>query len=179
MYGVSPIAVAGSIADEYNTQRGLKGIVDWGQDILLGQLPNFSIQIDDFFNFESKLLNAMHNDVGIGNINIETAVSIYNSNVEYFENKNWDYSDIINYLATNEGAVHIATLVIKRAQNILSQDVSLYPLPLQEAVLMTYYKQGDSYIDRYRANGTKSIRPGEGCRLEKQRAQIIKSLYKL
>jgi hypothetical protein len=31
-HGVPPIAVAGSIADEYNVQRGMRRLLDWFQD---------------------------------------------------------------------------------------------------------------------------------------------------
>ena len=143
-------------------------------------LPNFTIEIDAFFNFNSKLLNATNNDIGIGNINVGTAEQIYNLNSGFFDSKNWNYSDIIDYIASNEGAVHIATLVIKEAQNLLFEEIESYPMDIQEAVLITYYKQGDTYIKRFKANkDSKNIRPGEGCRTASQRQALIQKLYKL
>lgn len=156
---------------------------NWVQDIYVNSVPNPFIVLDAYFNFNSKLLNATRNDIGIGNINVATANSIYNKYKSTFDNKNWNYSDIINYISSNEGTVHLATLVIKQAQELLKAEVKGYPDDMKEAVYVTYYKQGDSYIERFNLNKKRNknskIKPGEGCRVAGQRQAILNVLYKL
>jgi len=52
-----------------------------------------------------------------------------------------------------------------------------------EAVLVTYYKHGDAYVNRFlqkspsdAADAVKFIRPGEGCRVLVQRERFKKAL---
>jgi hypothetical protein len=55
-----------------------------------------------------------------------------------------------------------------------------YSQKRQEAVLMTYYKQGDFYLNNYKqklaANSQSKIAPGEGCRVCLQRDRFLKAL---
>jgi hypothetical protein len=61
-HGVPPIAVAGSIADEYNIQRGARKIWDWLQDrIVFTRMPASWIGRDFKIGFKSRLLNATRN----------------------------------------------------------------------------------------------------------------------
>jgi hypothetical protein len=180
-YSVPPVAVAGSIADEYNTRTGPKAIIDWLQDeVLLNFMPNFAIEIDGFFNFESKLLNATHHDIGIGNIKLETAKEIYEKQKDFFENKDWNYTNIIDYIRSNEGTVHFASLVIKQAKEKMQDYILDYSDSKFEAVLITYYKQGEDYFKRFSkrllTDPSARIEPGEGCRVCKQRILFLSAL---
>ncbi len=180
-YDVPPVAVAGSIADEYNTRTGAKAVVDWIQDeVLLDFMPNFAIEVDAYFGFQSKLLNATKHDIGLGNIKIETAKEIYEQYPQEFENKNMDYSDIVDYIMSNEGTVHMAALVIRKAKKIFEFDVLDKPQGDVEAIYVTYYKQGDSYVDRYNAkkltDPSHDLKPGEGCRVCLQREKFLNIL---
>jgi hypothetical protein len=180
-YSVPPVAVAGSIADEYNTRIGAKAVFDWLQDeVLLNFMPNFAIEIDAFFNCKSKLLNATQHDIGIGNIKIETAKEIYEKQKYFFENKKWNYTNIIDYIRSNEGTVHFATLVIRQAKEKMQDYILDYSDSRFEAVLITYYKQGESYFKRFLERLHKypsaRIEPGEGCRVCKQRILFLSAL---
>ncbi len=180
-YDVPPVAVAGAIADEYNTREGMHAFVDWIQDsLLMNILPNFAIEVDAYFGFDSKLLNATKHDIGIGNIKVETAKQIYEDYQEYFENKSWDYNDICDYILTNEGTVHFAALVIRRAKDYMVDYVNGYSDKGKEAVYITYYKQGDGYIQRFESalldEPTRRIQPGEGCRTCLQRERFMSIL---
>ena len=182
-YSVPPIAVAGSIADEYNiiNESKFRQMIDSFQDnYLIKYMSNDQIEFDTYFNFESKFLNATKHDLGIGNIKLETAKKIYHDNINTFKSKKWDYTDIVRYIETNEGTVHLASLVIKKAQEKLNSYISDYCDCKKEAVLVTYYKQGDSYVEKFlKKKKTKpkhEILPGEGCRVSKQRDKLLKAL---
>ncbi len=180
-YSVPPVAVAGAIADEYNTRTGFKSVVDWFQDnILIGKMPNFLIDIDSRIGINSKLLNATKHDLGIGNIKLETAKSIYEKYKSKSNRNLKNWSEMVDYLLSDEGTINIAALVIKDAQNSLSSYVKCYPQEIKEAVYVTYYKQGLSYVYRYLSKLSKQpgrcIDPGEGCRIFHQRKDFLKAL---
>lgn len=61
--GVPPTAIAGAIADEYRTREFPRSMLDAAQDSVLDSLGEWQIDVDRFFDFDSKLLNAMENDV--------------------------------------------------------------------------------------------------------------------
>jgi hypothetical protein len=181
-YDVPPVAVAGSIADEYNTRTGLKAAVDWFQDdVWMNFSPNFAIQLNAWI-IGGRLgkLGATQQDLGIGNIKLETAKRYYNLNRDQFEKKDMNYADLVDYLRTDEGTVHIAALVILRAAKIFHKDLHDYSSAKKEAVYVTYYKQGPTYLTRFQnalaADPAKRIEPGEGCRVLLQRKRFLKEL---
>lgn len=182
-YSVPPIAIAGSIADEYNiiNESNSAMFINWLQDdVVINFMPNFAIEFDVYIGGNSKLNNATKHDLGIGNIKLETAKNLYNRYQQEFNAKNWNYKDIVDYIQSNEGTVHLAALVIKRAQELLNQYMLAYCDCKKEAVLVTYYKQGDKYISKFLQNKKRNpnhrIAPGEGCRVSLQREKIFKSL---
>jgi len=178
---VPPVAVAGAIADEYNTRTFPKSVVDWFQDeVLLNWMPSSWIELDAKIGSDSKFLNATKHDIGIGNIKIETAKRIYETNKQGFGKKLNNWSELVDYLRTPCGSVHIASLVIRKGQSLLANYINTYSQDMKEAVLVTYYKQGPSYVSRYLSNKTKDtekqIFPGEGCRVYFQREKIKAAL---
>jgi hypothetical protein len=180
-YDVPPIAVAGSIADEYNTRTGVRSAVDWFQDrVLLNYMPNFFIEVDAWAGFNTKLLNSTKHDIGIGNIKLETAKLIYEQYKYTFQKNDMDYSDLVDYILTDQGTVHVAALVIKKAREELDSYLEDYPDEVKEAVYVTYYKQGPSYLQRFlKARETdpdRRLKPGEGCRVFRQRDRFAKIL---
>lgn len=180
--GVPPIAVAGSIADEYNTRVGLRQFVDWFQDELLlnSLLPSFAIEVDHRIGFESKMLNATMHDIGIGNIKVATARQMYEANKSSFNANLDEWSDLVDYILTDGGTIHIAALVIKQGMTELAGQLRDRPADVQEAILVTYYKQGPAYAKRFAErlrNAPKStIQPGEGCRVFKQRTAFVEAI---
>ena len=178
-YGVPPIAVAGAIADEYNTQTGLKGVGDWIQDeVLLNTMSNSQVELDVWIGSDSKFFNATKHDIGVGNIKLETAKRLYDQYPGEFERKDWGYADIVDYLRTEKGTAHMAALYIAHAQRELSSHVASLCPDAKEAVLVTYYKQGPAYLKRFLAAKTlepdREIKPGEGCRVWLQRNKFEK-----
>ena len=180
-YNVPPIAVAGAIADEYNTRTMYKGVFDWFQDeILLNWMPSSFISLDAKIGINSKWLNATKHDIGIGNIKLETAMRVYERHKSKFGKTINSWEELVDYIRTDAGTIHIATLVIKRAQFLFAPYIKNYSDDLKEAVFVTYYKQGPSYLARFRSKPpylrSKGITPGEGCRVYFQRDEFKKAL---
>lgn len=179
-YSVSPVAIAGSIADEYNiiNESDKAKFINWLQDdIVINFMPNFAIEFDVFIGGSSKLTNAAKHDLGIGNIKLETAKKLYDQYKSEFKSKDLNYKDIVNYIQSNEGTVHLAALVIRKAQDIFTKYISGYCICKKEAVLVTYYKQGELYLKKFlnarKIDPKHQIQPGEGCRVCLQREKII------
>jgi hypothetical protein len=179
-YGVPPEAVAGAIADEYNTQTGLKGAVDWFQDeVLLNWMPEFAIELDVWVGADSKLLNATKHDLGKGNIKLETAKSLLDKYPEEFP-EGMDYGGLVDLLRTDAGTSQLAAMVIREAQIELDPYLEGYSPEEKEAIYVTYYKQGPSYVQRYldalEQDPEHRIGPGEGCGTFLQREQLRQAL---
>ncbi|KQT21512.1 hypothetical protein ASG22_15260 [Chryseobacterium sp. Leaf405] len=182
-YSVPAVAIAGSIADEYNiiNESDSGKFINWLQDdIVINFMPNFAIEFDVYIGGTSKLNNATKHDLGIGNIKLETAKKLYDQYKTEFKRNDLNYKDIVSYIQSNEGTVHLATLVIRKAQGLFEKYVSEYCNCKKEAVYVTYYKQGDLYLKKFLAakknNPKHKILPGEGCRVSLQREKIINSL---
>lgn len=175
-YDVPAIAVAGAIADEYNTQRGVKGYIDWVQNWYIGTLSSHAIEMDARIGMKSKLFNATLSDVGKGNIKLDTAKDMYRRYGHIMGKKLDDWEELVEYLLTEEGTVQFAAIVIKHAKFLFAPFLTQHPSEIKEAVYVTYYKQGDSYFyrfrDRPRTEIDRVIKPGEGCRVYFQRKQF-------
>lgn len=185
--GVPAPAIAGAIADEYNTRRGHRVILDAAQDALLDLLPESFIDVDRFFDFKSKLLNTLENDVGNANINVRTALELVQRgelSVPGSPVTDPQVSRIIDFLMTDRGTALATAAVIARAQRLFSTYLAGYPADLYEGVLVTYFKQGDSYYNRamenVRSNPEHEICPGEGgCRFMNNRTSLQDSLSRV
>lgn len=180
-FGVPAIAVAGSIADEFNTRRGPRAAIDWVQDVaVISKLPNCLIVIDAYLGIPSKLLNATRNDLGPGNINLATAMEIYRRNVSSFPKWVTDWADLADFLLTDQGTVLVASLVIKKGMSDMALLLTGRTKAIQEAILVTYYKQGPAYVGRFmsrlKTDPAAELTPGEGCRVFHQRATFSAAL---
>ncbi len=182
--GVPAIAVAGSIADEYNTRRGGRVVLDAVQDVLLDSLGEWMIDVDRFFDIDSKILNALENDVGLANINVRTALEMVERGeleVPGSPASSPRVTKIIDFLLTNRGTSRAAAAVIARAEGLLGSYLRGYPAPLREAVFVTYFKQGDSYHTRaaknVAADPAHEVCPGDGgCRVMRNRSELANAL---
>lgn len=207
-FSVPPIAVAGALADEYNTRfmpdySYAKKQLDYLQDEVIPkgnytELPEpqnnimsssdlevqyQTIKENDPNNIKrttsDRLSNTVAGDYGKGNISLRTAYDMYDEKIDDFPEMS--RLDILRYLATDEGTVHFAALSIKKAWDIMSKYIDTFPPRKQEAVLVTYFKQGDNYRIKFINNSLKNnpnakIRSGEGCRTCFQRQQIAQAI---
>ncbi|WP_395822379.1 DUF4157 domain-containing protein [Archangium minus] len=182
--GVSSVAVAGAIADEYNTRRGSRALLDEAQDAVLDSLPEASIDVDRYFDFHSKLLNTLENDVGMANIKVRTALELTESgelSVPGSPRSAIRVSEIINFLLTNRGTVTTTVAVIARAQRLFDSHLTNYPREMRDAVYVEYFKQGERYYNRFsanlEANPSHTVCPGEGgCRARFNHSQLHEAL---
>ena len=181
-HNVPEVAVAGAIADEYNAV--IDSWIDTAQDWTVDLFPDFYIEITKNMINESetitKLRNPSMNDLGIGNIKLDNAKKIYDLMPTEFAAMNWDYTDLVDYLQTNVGSVHVASLTIKIAQSLFNQYIKNYSDCTKEAVLVTFYKQGPKYFNKFykklQDNPRATPIPGEGSRVAMQRNRILKAL---
>jgi hypothetical protein len=182
-HGVPPIAVAGSIADEYNVQRGIRKIWDWFQDsVVFTYLPASFIGFDFGVGINSKAFNATRNDIGPGNINIGTAREMYLLYKNAFPRELDDWAQLVDFILTERGTVIVAALVIRKGKSDLAPWLAGRSPEIQEALLVTYFKQGPRFIARYKAHlrerghsGSVMV-PGEGCRVFHQRGRFKTAL---
>lgn len=178
------LVVAGVIADERGAQERYGDFVDVSQNAIVDTLPEVAIEVDQYFDIKHKLLNTLENDVGPANFKVRTALEI--AREEYQEETkstpaNLDVSRIIDQLLTDEGTVHYTIRMVERAHTRFAAHVKSYPDPLAEAVYVSYFKQGDSYYQRFakKRESDSSHRPcpgTAGCRYREHRDQIKTAL---
>lgn len=195
--GVPEMAIAAALADE-NTARGAKvaGILDAGQDIaayIAGNLQDIRTDYAEAVrkgvlhgDRNGRLYDYTTHDIGPANINVATALNIFdeniiNSNSENHINKflykivsknapdekKWEaYKD--NMLLTIDGSAHLAAAEMQKGAVMLAPYMSNSTKEEQVAILVTHYKQGTKYLRKYLQSphrGTRDIRAGEGARI--------------
>jgi len=182
--GVPILAVAGAIADEYNTRRGVRVVIDSTQDAVIDVLPELFIDVDRFFDIKAKLLNTLENDVGSANIKVRTALELVQSGeltVPGSPISDVQVNVIVDFLLTKRGTVETAIAVIEKAQRLFGRHLGQHSDALSEAVLVEYFKQGDSYYSRFSdalaTNPDHKVCPGDGgCRVLHNRDRILEAL---
>jgi len=180
-FNVPPVAVAGSIADEYNTRRGIRVPLDWIQDnIWVNFATSAEFERDAKWGSSQKLFNLTKHDIGLANVKVETAHEVYDEYRHTFPRYTMEYEDIVDYVRSDSGTIHVATLVIKKAARELkpySQGMSEEKV---EGLYVSYYKEGPKYIYRFRNalahDPSHRIEPGDGCRVVLQRENLQRAL---
>ncbi|WNI83998.1 hypothetical protein [Citrobacter portucalensis] len=158
---VPPIAIAGALADEYNTRfmpdySLVKKQLDYVQDVVTpkGMYTEFSESINNELSSKeldeqyrsmkgiypdnirmskwNRFSNVVAGDYGKGNISLRTAFDMYDEKFDDFPKMS--RLDLLRYLITDEGTVHFAALYIKKSQMIMSEYLSVLPPRKQEAV---------------------------------------------
>ena len=150
-HGVPPGAVVGAIADE----KDVYGALDLAQDAVIDQLSHHALALDRAVGVDHKLLNAFENDLGPGNINLETATQMVESGqleIDGVSAENPDYTKIVDYLLTDDGTIEAAAAVIAQAMALFEDVLPKLCLEDQEAILMEHYKQGPTFHARFREN---------------------------
>jgi hypothetical protein len=184
---VPAAAVAGAIADEFNSRfdyHGIRGIVDQLQDFVIDILPEFAIDVDRFFDFHNKLFNALENDIGPANVKVRTALQLVQRewlSVPGSPVSDEQVSNIVDFLLTERGTVEAAAAVIAMGKKLFGHYISDYSDGIAETILVEYYKQGDSFYnrfyDRYLRNPRHKPCPGyDGCQFLHNRERIFDAL---
>lgn len=167
-YDVPSLAVAGSIADEYETRGnhlGLKGLADGIQDYAVprtgshGWLPRTEIGGGNYplagevpaYVDSPGFLRA---DVGAGNIGMRTAEYLYDRYRGEFPQRVKDPLSLARYAVSDEGNAHLAALYIKEAHDrlgtILAGSEAPLPPDYMTALSVDYFRDGpERLIDNY------------------------------
>jgi hypothetical protein len=200
-FGVSPEAVAGALGDEYNTRRGLKGMVDSLQDStvnLRNNLKEIEQEIAD--GNKSGKTHGANWDIGPGNLNVSTLHEMFVNEVENGDDtstlkkelkgvvgtnatRQEQWEQYVDYAKTPKGSATLASAYIQKAQEELIPHMDGLGEEEKMAALMTYYKQGPGYLKKYKqatdkkagadsAESNRPITPGEGTRLLYQLTKI-------
>jgi hypothetical protein len=181
------LAVAGCIADEYNTQRGVRGALDATQDWLVGHAPSFWIGLQRWGGANNKVLNDMKNDLGPANINLGTAVEYVEKGwitIPGVDPKDIDYGKVVDFLQSRIGTIKMTAAVVRRAHTLFDP-YNLKPgvdTETIDAVSVEYFKQGDGYYNRFKAardaDPDHMPCPGEGgCRFIANRQRLSDAVY--
>ena len=166
------LAVAGAIADEFETRKGYRVIVDGLQDAVLDSLEESAIDTDRYYDIHSKLLNALENDIGPANIKVRTALEHVQRGelaVPGSPPTDIQVNKIIEFLLSERGTVTAAAAVIARAHRHFDPVLPEVGDEIAQAVLVEFFKQGESYAERFAAARARNPRhtpcPGDGgCR---------------
>jgi hypothetical protein len=242
-YDVPPIAVAGGIADEYNTRYNPnnagkpKPLIDLLQDKVYPNLGApyinergipFCVQVTDgigasgltyceYFPWVEAGLDKTWldrkiqeqydeivkrdpdnlgnkwryvymlagGDFGKGNISMRTAIDLYDDSKKNDPNELADMTraELMAYLVTDDGTANFAALMIRAGKKLMAKSLAGLPLRKQEAVLVSYFKQGAKYytgpkgfLNKRGKNPANKIWAGEGCGVCYQRARFGKEL---
>lgn len=185
-YEVSAPAVAGAIADEYETQDMIDAFQEYfyqarGETRLETEQ---SLDIKTGYGKADKLLNVLENDIGPGNIKIRTALKIKRAEIAREKGKkpedvNVSLTDLIDELMTPSGTAKYAAAYIAEAKAKFSghENFKIYPPPAAETIYVSYYKQGENYYTEWAKNPSDPPCPGSGgCRFYANRDRIVEAL---
>jgi len=149
---VPALAVAGAIADEYNTQTGWRGQLDRIQDWVISVLPERFSDFLAFWDIHRKLLNVLENDIGDANIKVRTALQLAQSgeiDVPGSSSSDVQIDQIVQLLLDEIEMLRATAAVIAKAQRLFGQYMGGQAEEVQQAVLVEYFKQGDKYFNRF------------------------------
>lgn len=150
-YNIPEEVVAASIGSEINRRIYISKMTDFLQDLFFASNLCSEKLLNKSFNLEidSRYVNIVKQDIGLGNIKFETAWIIFEKYPEEFTNIT-SKRNMVNYLLTNKGNIHIASLVIREAKLLFNEHCKDMDILNRHAVFYSYYKQGEAYYLRYK-----------------------------
>ena len=141
--------------------------------------------VSKFLDFKNNIRNMIKNftiwsDYGASNISLRTAIDLYEEYNKTFINQNYSYIEMLRHLVSDEGNAQFTAISILDAKKKMGDLIANMPEEKQEAILVTFFKQGIKYRRKYEENKKSHpnavIGSGEGCRTCFQRRRIIDSL---
>src|SRR5271167_742277 len=139
-YDVPPLAVAGSIAEEFDTSKGGKGLVDWIQDhVAPTSLEGPAKALANTFGLGW--------DLGPANLRPTTSKDLVTDNPDEFPGVDPDDSNKVEaFSVTDSGTCQLAAKYVKKAKNDLVSLFSRTDVPLSQdyrtALYVDYFRQG-------------------------------------
>lgn len=164
-YHIPIQAVAAAVGSEINRRIYVNRMIDIVQDYLFttrfcsNDFLEWSLQTE----FDNRYFNFTKQDLGLGNVQLGTAWQMREEYPQEFEGVE-NLRDMADYLLTTEGNIHVASVIIKHANDLFQPHYGELAEAEQSAVLFSYYKQGQSYYDRYasQSNFHRPPIPGGG-----------------
>ena len=185
------MAALGGILDETHHRDWVDGIEDFSAKALdlRGEAqdgaPAFTPALQGMMAIETVAeavgSNSFYYGVGYGNIQVDTARDLVLANLDQFDtdsgvfegldatsrNKQLNIA-VARHLSTIEGTAQVAKLYMTKAQADFTTagiNLSAYSFSEQAAILMTYYKQGEKFVDTWQDALDEGRMPlaGEGC----------------
>lgn len=158
-YQISKVALAASIGSEINRRIFINKWIDILQDYYFASFLCTEPVLDFFMhlNINNRYFNLAKQDLGIGNIRFQTAWEIlqkYPQELTHIHSK----KEMVDYLLTDKGNIHIASLIIKKADTLFIGHFGASSKNIRDAIYYSYYKQGETYYLRY-AQNSKFKRP--------------------
>lgn len=149
-YGIPKEVLAASIGSEINRRIYINKVTDFLQDIFFKSICSESLLSQSLnSDIDSRYLNVAKQDIGLGNIRFKTAWELFNKYPEEFSEIQ-SKKDMVNYLLSNRGNIHVASLVIKEGQLLFTNYCTELNRLSRNAVLYSYYKEGKAYFTRYK-----------------------------
>jgi hypothetical protein len=154
-YNVPPLAVAGAIANEYDTRfdHTRKGLLhyDQFQDWYVPKLSWPGSAITE--RFDNRVIPAyagspgwLDSDIGPANIHLATAMQLWHDYPEDFPSTVHDYPSLAKYVVSNEGTAQLASRYISWAQRAFDNSLSNTEKPLSPddrvALYVDYFRKG-------------------------------------
>ncbi|MDB4286146.1 hypothetical protein N9933_02480 [bacterium] len=170
-YNIPEEVIAASVGSEINRRIYINKITDFLQDLFFdSNLCSEKLLSKSFcLETENRYVNIVKQDIGLGNIKFETAWTIFKKYPEELHPIT-SKRDMVKYLLTNQGNIHIASLVIREAKLLFNEHCKNMDPLNRNAVFYSYYKQGDSYFFRYKESSSfkRPPVPGGGREILKQ-----------
>jgi hypothetical protein len=158
-YDVPKEVVLAAIGSEINRRIYINRVTDYIQNWVFSSVfcTNWLV------NYLIEERSLPQNDLGLGNISLRTAWRIIENNKRDFPMIE-DKKDMVDYLLTDEGNIHIACLIIKEGETLLKDYCHNTSKVEEHAIYYSYYKQGERFYFRYKAisNLKRAPIPGGG-----------------
>lgn len=181
---VPPLALAGAIAEEYDSRRGPHSFVDWWQDTVLPLYPEWTIDFQRIPDFHNKAQNLLEHDISNANIHVRTALEQVEAGrlvVPRSPPSDAQVSLIVDFLMTERGMVEASGAVIEQGQSLFGPYIGSYDAGYQDAVLIDFFNIGyDNYyvvnfLPKLAANPLHTPCPdpiGDGCQVLHARERL-------
>jgi len=171
-YGVPPLAVAGAIANEYDTRFDFKSKdlvprikalshYDAFQDRHVPSLSNGGDSFADFARamLDSKLVPTyagspgwLGSDVGPANIHMATALQLWHNDPGELPASVHDYPSLARYVVSNQGTAQLAAKYIAWAQRNFENSLGNTEKPLsphdKAALYIDYFRKGPEMVGK-------------------------------
>ena len=182
--GVPPLALAGAIAEEYETRQGFHWWIDIIQDNVLPLYPEWAIDLGRIPDFHNKAQNLLEHDIGNANIHVRTALEQVEAGrlqVSGSPPTDAQVNVIVDFLLEERGMVEASASVLAQGQELFGPYIGAYDAGYQDAVLIDFFNIGYDiyYTDNFLPALAKDPlhRPcpdpvGDGCQVLQSRDAI-------